>query len=86
MVDIFVPTHRGVKIPAKQVFPSAGELILDCVCGSRRFGIHVRPKDGTAYCTEIVCAGCSRVWRVTPEGAIDAQGIANGVKNDGGNH
>lgn len=79
MVDIHVPTHRGVTVPDKQVFPSPGDLLLDCACGSREWVVHVTPRGpdlDVAFASELVCTGCKRVIHLV-QGCLESDGKVN---------
>jgi len=78
MVDIFVPTYRDtIRIPAKQVVPNPGDLVMDCVCGGRDWGIHVTPDEAGAVISEVFCKRCNKAHRVSKKARIMADGKVN---------
>ena len=88
-MDIFVPAHTQLRLKARQVIPSPGDLLLDCACGSKSFRMHVRAGPiGPARIAEFVCDGCERLFRVTADGHIEGDGkvTVHKGKSDGSNH
>lgn len=54
-----------LKIPARQVLPSHGDVYLRCgSCGSKEFRAQVLPLRMTARLRYLVCAGCGGVGEV----------------------
>lgn len=77
MVDIFVPKDRRLKMKARRVIPSSGQLLLDCKCGCKQWRVHVVIGVGRPSVAELICDTCERRFFVSNNGAIEADGKVN---------
>lgn len=62
---ILIPRGVKLEVPKAQLFPSSGELPLQCgKCGGLKFGAHVAPKGAYAKVSELVCLHCGKNHKV----------------------
>ena len=71
MPYIIIPRPVKLKVPRMQISPASGEFQMECHNeGNREFGIHVRPTEGTAVVTELVCLECGQVYKLDPQARL----------------
>ena len=69
--DIIISKGLKIQTPARQIGCNPGDSWMNCGnCGKFDFRVAVKPRNGTAKVSELICVNCGKNFKLDPQARL----------------